>query len=80
MPAVFALFRAALPWMATIFGTYFLTDVFNEREATKQAQAKANYPAIVTGVFKRNPGKWTFLAIGGLIVGVIVAWMTKRFK
>lgn len=74
-----SLLRAAIPFMATLFGGYFLSDVYNERQASKQAQVSADYPALITNTFKRNPAKWKFLAIGGLIVGAIIAFISSKF-
>lgn len=81
MPAaLLALFRAAIPWAATIFGGYFISDVFNERQAAKQAQVKADYPAIIGNTFKRDPGKWKFLGIAGIMVGMLTVFLTKKLK
>ena len=81
MPAaLMALLRAAIPFMATILGGYVVSDVYNERQAAIQAQAKVDYPAIVERTFKAKAGKWKFVAVAGIILGVIVAFLTKKFK
>ena len=81
MPAAFlALLRVAIPFMATIFGGYVISDVFNERQAAKQAQTKVDYPAIVQNTLKTKADKWKFVAVAGLILGVIVAFVTKKLK
>ena len=81
MPAAFmALLRVALPFMATILGGYVISDVYNERQAAVQAQAKADYPAIVQRTLKAKAGKWKFVAVAGIILGVVVAFVTKKLK
>ncbi|MBA7532143.1 hypothetical protein ES705_24369 [subsurface metagenome] len=81
MPAAFmGLLRLAVPFMATIFGGYFISDVFNERMRAKQAQQKADYPAIIQRTLKSKAAFWKFLAVAGLIFGVVVAFLTKRLK
>lgn len=81
MPAaLLSLLRAAIPFMATLFGGYFLSDVYNEKQASKQAGVVAEYPALIGNVFKRNPSKWKFLAIGGLIVGAVIAFISSKTK
>ena len=81
MPAAFlGLLRAAIPFMATIFGGYFLSDVYNERMAAKQAMAKADYPAIIGNVVKKKSDFWKFLAIGGIVAGSVIAFVTKKLK
>lgn len=78
MPALIALFRMAVPFAATIFGGYFISDVFNERMRAKQAREKGDYPAVVQKVWKTKAAFWQFLAIAGLIFGVAVTFITKR--
>lgn len=78
--ALLGLFRMAIPFAATLFGGYFLSDVFNEKMKAKQAQQKAEYPALIGRTLKQNPEKWKFLAIGGLAVGALVAFLTKKLK
>lgn len=81
MPAaLLGLLRAAIPWAATLFGGYFLADVYNERMAAKQAQQKADYPAIISNTIKRNPDKWKFLAVGGVLFGMLTVFLTKKLK
>ena len=81
MPAAFlALLRVAIPFMATIFGGYVISDVYNERMAAKQAQAKVDYPAIVQRTMKVKADKWKFVAVAGIILGVVVAFLTKKLK
>lgn len=81
MPAaLLGLLRAAIPFMATIFGGWFISDVYNERQKAKQAQAAVNYPAIVQQSVKNKADFWKFLAIAGLITGALVAFLTKKLK
>lgn len=81
MPAALAgLLRAAIPFLATIFGGYFISDVYNERMAAKQAQAKADYPAIISNVVKKKADFWKFIAIAGLIFGGVTAFILKKLK
>lgn len=81
MPAaLLALLRAAIPFAATLFGGYVLSDVYNERQATKQMGVKADYPAIIGRTFQRNPDKWKFLAVGGVAVGALIVFISKKFK
>lgn len=79
MPALLALFRMAIPFAATIFGGYFISDVFNERMRAKQAQEKGDYPVIIPKVLKKRAAFWQFLAVAGLIFGMVIAFLTKRF-
>lgn len=81
MPAAFlGLLRAAIPFMATIFGGYFISDVYNERQTAKQMQQKADYPAIIGNVVQKKADFWKFLAIAGLITGAGFAFITKKLK
>lgn len=81
MPAAFlALLRAAIPFLATIMSGWFISDVFNERQAAKQAQQKVDYPAIVQNVARKKADFWKFLAIAGLITGAGVAFISKKLK
>lgn len=81
MPAaLLSLFRMAIPFAATIFGGYFISDVYNERMKAKQAQADASYPAVIQRSVKGKADFWKFLAIGGIIFGAAVAFLTKRMK
>jgi len=81
MPAaLLGLFRMAIPFAATIFGGYFISDVFNERMRAKQAQEKGDYPAILQKVWKTKAAFWKFLAIAGIIFGVVVTFITKKIK
>lgn len=81
MPAaIMGLLRAAIPFAATLFGGYFLSDVYNERQATKQMGIEPSYPAIIEKTVKKNPDKWTFLAIGGLIFGALIVFITNFIK
>lgn len=78
MPAaLLGLLRAAIPFAATLFGGYFLSDVYNERMAAKQAQVKADYPAIIQNTVKRSPDKWKFFAVAGLIFGAVTVFLTN---
>ena len=77
MGAILAVLRAAIPFAATIFGGYFVSDVFNERQKAKQAQAAINYPQLIGKSFKSKGGFWKFLAIGSLAVGGLVFIIQK---
>jgi len=81
MPAaLLGLLRAAIPWAATLFGGYFLADVYNERMAAKQAQVKADYPAIITETIKKKGDKWKFFGIGALLFSLLTVFITKKLK
>ncbi len=81
MPAaLMSLLRLAVPFAATIFGGYFISDVFNERMRAKQAQEKGDYPAVVQKVLKLRAPFWRFLAVAGIIFGVVIAFLTKKLK
>ena len=81
MPAAFfALLRSAIPFVATILSGWFISDVFNERQAAKQANVRVDYPAIVQNVAKKKADFWKFLAIAGLITGVFSAFLIKKLK
>ncbi|MCK5546061.1 MAG: hypothetical protein KAI27_01725 [Rhodospirillaceae bacterium] len=72
--------RSAIPFVATILSGWFISDVFNERQAAKQANMKVDYPAIVQNVAKRKADFWKFLAVAGLITGAISAFLIKKLK
>ncbi len=80
MPALLVLLRAAIPFAATLFGGYFISDVFNERQKAIQATQKVDYPAIIGSSFKRRGAFWKFVAVAGLLVGIIIAFITKRLS
>lgn len=81
MPAaLLGLIRAAVPFAATIFGGYFISDVFNERMRAKQAREKGDYPSILQKVWKTKAAFWRFLAVAGIIFGVVITFLTKKFK
>ena len=81
MPAaLLALLRAAVPFMATIFGGYFISDVYNEKMAAKQAMTKTDYPAIIGNVVKKKADFWKFIAVSGIIAGTVIAFLTKKLK
>ena len=81
MPAAFlALLRSAIPFVATIMSGWFISDVYNERQAVKQAQGKVDYPAIVQNVAKKKADFWKFLAIAGLVTGAVAGFIIKKLK
>lgn len=80
MGALFGILRAALPWAASILGGYVVSDVFNERLRAKQEQAKSDVPAVIGAAFQRNKAKWGFFALGGLAVGALTVFLTKKLR
>lgn len=80
MGALLGILRAALPWAATILGGYVVSDVFNERMRAKQEARKTNAIAEVKEAYKKNRAKWGFFAAGGLAVGALTVFLTKRIK
>lgn len=80
MGALFGILRAALPWAASILGGYVVSDVFNEKMRAKQEQKKQDLPAVMSEAFKRNKSKWAFFALGGLAVGGLTVFLTKKLR
>lgn len=79
MPAAFfALFRAAVPFAATIFGGYFLSDLMELFRLRREKEPKPNPLPMIPEVFKRNPAKWKFLGIGAIIMSALIIFITKR--
>lgn len=83
MPAILALLRAAIPFTATLLSGFALGDLFQTvayRKSQNIETPPQKIPGLLPEIFKRNPAKWKFLAVGALAMGAITVFITKKLK